>query len=144
MYSYEQALAEAKKIPDYIPTKPNVNILYFTDTNHKDYYTMMSFLDENQINYVPVLMHERMINKDFISLILDFTQSGFDDIVRKSYFKILYPNEVYEDTTTSEMIGMIEKNYVDLLKPVLFVGDDGIMRTQPTKKEFQKYIKEKK
>jgi arsenate reductase-like glutaredoxin family protein len=105
---------------------------------------MMSFLDENQINYVPVLMHERMVDKDFISLILDFTQSGFDDIVRKSYFKILYPNEVYEDTKTSEMIRLIEKNYVDLLKPVLFVGDDGIMRTQPTKKEFEKYIKEKK
>jgi hypothetical protein len=144
MWTYEYALQESKKIPDFQPTKPNVNILYFSDNNHKDYYTMVNFLDENNINYVPVLMHERMVNEQFIKLLLDFSVSGFDDIVRKSYFKTLFPDFVYEDVKTSKMISLLEKYYIDLLRPVIFVGDDGIIRTNPIKREFQNYTKEKK
>ena len=131
----------AYEIPDYEPKKPNVNILYFSDTYNKEYYNLVKMLDENNVNYVPILMHERMVDEEFVKLLLEFSPNGFDDIVRKTYFNTLYPNLIYNEVKFNRMVNIIVNNYVDILKSAMFVGDDGILRTQAIEKDFKKYFK---
>lgn len=120
----------AYEIPEYEPKKPNVNILYFSDTYNKEYYNLVKFLDDNNINYVPILMHERMVDETFVKMLLDFAPNGFDDIVRKTYFNTLYPNLIYNDVKFNRMVNIIVNNYVDVLKSAMFVGTDGVLKTQ--------------
>lgn len=135
MKLYEQA----KLVNDYRPAKPNVNILFYVDTNYKEYHKIVRILDNLEINYVPIRIHERMVNREFIEMLLDYSERGFDDIVRTSFVRMLYPDAVYEDLTTSQMIKMIEENYVDLLKQAIFVGSNGVLTTSSIEFDYQQY-----
>lgn len=126
---------------NYEIKKPNVNILYFVDINHKDYHQAITILDKFNITYVPIKMHERMVDGDFIELLLSWATNGFDDIVRKTFFNYLYPDLDYNEITYNKMVSLIMENYVDLLKPFIFVGSDGTMITQAKDADFKKYIK---
>lgn len=126
---------------DYEVKKPNVNILYYVDINHKDYHQAITILDKFNISYVPVRMHERMIDEDFIEMLLSWSTNGFDDIIRKTFFNYIYPSVDYNEVKYSQMVKYIIENYVDLLKPFIFVGSDGVMITQAKENDFKQYIK---
>lgn len=129
-------------VTEYEIKKPNVNILYYVDINHKDYHQAVTILDKYNIGYVPIRMHERMVDDDFIEMLLSWSTNGFDDIVRKTFFNYLHPNLDYNEIKYSEMVKHITNNYVDLLKPFIFVGSDGTMITQAKDAYFKKYIKQ--
>lgn len=131
---------ESKKEIKHFSRNPNVNILYYVDINHKDYHQAVTILDKYDVGYVPVRMHERMVNEDFIETLLSWSQNGFDDIVRKTFFNYLFPSLDYNELKYSEMVKCIVENYVDLLKPFIFIGSDGTMITQAKENDFKKYI----
>lgn len=135
MTLYEQA----KRVPDYRVRKPNVNILFYVDTNYKEYHKIIKILDDLEINYVPIRVHERMVNSEFISMLLDFSNAGFDDIVRPSFVRMLYPELNYDDITTLEMMAMLQENYVDLLKQAIFVGKNGVLTTSTIKFDYEQF-----
>lgn len=135
----EKLMSLARKIPDYEPKKPNQNILFYLDTNYKDYYKAMNILDELNIKYVPVRLHERMVDKKFLSMLLEFTSNGFDDIIRLNSFESLFPELDYQDVSYSDMLNYIELNYLDLLKSFIFLGKDGKIVSKATEKSFYRY-----
>lgn len=134
----------AKPFYDYKPPTPNVPILYYVDINHKEYNQVINFLDKYGIGYVPIKIHERMVTEEFIHTLLAWTKNGFDDIVRKNFYKYLYPNYDYDDVKTSEMVKYIIKDYVDLLTPFIFVDTEGNVITKAIEREFTKYKGDRK
>ena len=134
----------ARPFYNYKPTTPNVPILYYVDINHKEYNQVVNFLDKNNISYVPIKIHERMVNEAFIHTLLGWTKRGFDEIVRKNFYNYLYPSYPYEEVKTSEMVAYIIKDYVDLLTPFIFVDTEGNLITKAVEREFTKYKGDKK
>lgn len=132
----------ARPFYDYKPETPNVPILYYVDINHKDYHQVINYLDKHKINYVPVLIKPKMMTEEFVHLLLSWTKNGFDDIVRKTFFKYLFPKDDYNELKTSKMVQYLINNYVDLLKPFIWVDSEGDMITTPSEKEFKKYTRE--
>jgi arsenate reductase-like glutaredoxin family protein len=131
----------ARPFYNYKPATPNVPILYYVDINHKEYHQVVNFLDKNDINYVPIKLHERMVDEAFIHVLLGWTKGGFDDIVRLNFFKYLYPNVDIQELRTKELVKMIVKDYVDLLSPFIFVDTEGNMITRAVERDFLKYKK---
>lgn len=116
--------------------KVNTNVLYYFRKG-REYDLATRILENLKIEYVAVRIHERMWDKKFLNIILEFCQNGFDDIL-KNQNKV---KEAVDDSmTTNKLINLLVETYDEYAKPVFFLGKNGIVTSKLIEDEFTIHI----
>ncbi len=102
--------------------KPKTNILYYF-TKGREYKKAKEILDFYKIQHVEILLHERMVDRKFLQLILGYCENGFDDLIKnKNKVNQSILGEDYEDLTVNEVIQIMVEQRDYIMKPVFFLG----------------------
>ncbi len=102
-------------------------LFYFSDKN-REYKKIKVILNKFEIEHKQVRLTDERITKEFIESILEYCQNGFDDIV-KNVNKVSRDKK-YDDFKYSEMIAFIIEHKQEILKPVFFLGKNGVVTSK--------------
>jgi hypothetical protein len=118
--------------------KPNCNILYYFNKN-REFNRFTEMLDKVGVKYIPIRIHEGMIDETFIYTMLDYYKNGtspqtklnFDDLMKKrSSQKWDFDLDAI---STKQLVKKIVENPSEYLVQAWFLGvsgGEGVITTQ--------------
>jgi arsenate reductase-like glutaredoxin family protein len=111
------------------------NVLYYF-TKGREFNATKGLLDRMGISFLPIQIHDRMIDKQFIEILLNYCENGFDDLLKPSKNKTI-DGIVIDELKVSELISIIVDKKMEVLKPVLFLG---MRKAEPYGKVLDKIV----
>ena len=118
-----------------IPSKPKTNILYYRKEG-RDFEHMKSLLDELEIDYVCIKVNNKKVTRDFVSLMLYYTENGFEDLIKNPKKSGLDVDEM----TTKQLITEIALDPDRYLKEVWVLGKNGLLKSIKNKDELTVFV----
>lgn len=122
--------------------KLKANVLYYFREGEREYKRAVEILENLGIEYIPIKIHDRMLDENFIELMLEYCHNGFDDLIKNPKKMVLDID--YDTITTKQLIKLIAKEKDNILRPVWFLGlsgGEGVITSTMREDEFTIYKK---
>jgi len=94
------------------------NFLYYHTAN-RPYVEIKKILKNLGIEYKEVKMSNNLITREFVGILAERCENGFDDLIKTNIQKDC------DDLKYSEMVELIVKDYKEILKSAIFFGKMG-------------------
>lgn len=117
------------------------NVLYYFRDGDREYKRCVQILDKLHIPYIPIKIHDRMLDETFIKIMLEFCENGFEDLLKNP--KRMNIQLDFDKLTTNELISIIVRERDNVLKNVWFLGlsgGNGVVTSTMTEDAFTIYI----
>lgn len=97
---------------------------------------MKKILDDLEIEYVTIRVPNKKVTRDFISLMLHYTENGFEDLIKNPKKSGLDIDEM----TTKQLITEIVLDPEKYLKEVWVLGKNGILKGIKNEDEMTVFV----